>query len=247
LGIFSVTEATEYGDAPRKEPKCYPGERPDFSFLLHERKVHELRVFGKVWDSQLTWGDGTRVLQDVLNGLGLGSIEPWYCVLAYGSNGCPPQLVHKGFKTIVVVKCRLFDILPVYAGYKSEESGYIPGTLARSKGTEVESWVTIMQPKDLKRMDRSEGRPETYELVEVNEGKLFLENGKEIRPIYAYVTTEEKGLFLHHGKLVPLFEVKQKKALEWHSKDKLRHSETNLWLDRTPIAGKPPKVFGDLI
>lgn len=246
MGVFTVADVADYGNAPRKEPKCYPGERPEFSFLLHEGKVHELRVFGKVWDSQLTWESKTSVLQDVLVELGLPPLEGWYCILAYGSNGCPPQLVHKGFKTIVVVKCRLFDLMPVYAGYKAEESGYIPATLARSKGSEVETWVTILRKEDLRRMDRSEGRPSVYQLVEVDEGKLFLENGKEISPIYGYVTTDEKGLYLHNGKLIPLYEVKQQKALEWHSKDKLKHSETRQWLDRTPFDKFPEKVFGDL-
>lgn len=246
MGVFTVSDASDYGDAPRKDPLCYPGERPDFSYLLHEKKVHELRVFGRVWDSQLTWKDGTCVLHEVLEELGHPHLENWYCLLAYGSNGCPQQLVHKGFDTVVVIKSRMFGIQPVYAGYMSD-SGYIPGTLAREKEAEVETWVTLLKQGDLGRMDRSEGRPKAYQLVEVNEGKLFLENGKEVRPVYAYVTTDAMGLFLHGGKLIPLFDTEQRKVQEWMRNDKLKQSVTRDWLSLEEVKGKPPKVFGDMI
>jgi hypothetical protein len=92
-------------------------------------------------------------------------------------------------------------------------------------------------------MDKSEGRPQVYQLAEVNEGKLFLENGKELKPIYAYVTTDTKGLFLHEGQVISLFGTEQKKVKEWHEKGKLAHSETNKWLTMSHLQGAPPKTF----
>jgi len=225
---------------------AYPGIRPEFSYLLHDKKVHELRVFGKVWESQLTWGDKTRVLSEVMTELSLPPLQEWFCILAYGSNACPAQLIHpeKGFETAVVVKTRLFDVLPVYAGYITKGGkGYIPATLARAKGQEIESFVTLLRKDDLEKMDRSEGRPQVYQLVEVHEGKLFLENGKELKPIYAYATTDTKGLFLHEGQIIPIHEVEQKKVKEWHDKTKLAHSETSKWLTVTHLGGVPPKTF----
>jgi hypothetical protein len=246
LGDFAVVDVSVYGKAPREEPMCYPGERPGFSYLYHKGMVHELRLFGKVWDSQLTWNEGTKVLQDVLTEEGLGNLEDWYCILAYGSNACPAQLKNKKLDTVVVVKCRMFDVLPVYAGYNSE-SGYVPATLARAKGEEIETWVTLLRPQDLKKMDRSEGRPSFYNLMTVDEGRLFLENGKEIKPIYAYVTTDDKGLFLHGGKVIQLNEVDQKKVQDWLKHEKLKRSETSIWLSVTPFDGPPPKVFGAML
>jgi len=246
LGIFSVKEASEYGPAPRDEPDAYPGTRPEFSYLLHDKKVYELRVFGKVWESQLSWGDKTRVLQEVLTEIGMPPLQEWYCILAYGSNACPAQLIHpeKGFSTAVVVKTRLFDVLPVYAGYVTKNGkGYIPATLARYKGQESECFVTLLRKQDLELMDKSEGRPQVYQLVEVHEGKLFLENGKELKPIYSYVTTDTKGLFLHEGQVISLLDTEQKKVKEWHEKGKLAHSETNKWLSVTHLQGAPPKTF----
>jgi len=246
LGIFAVKDASDYGPAPRDEPMAYPGLRTEFSYLLHDKKVYELRVFGKVWESQLSWGDKTRVLQEVLAELGMPPLQEWYCILAYGSNACPAQLIHpeKGFETAVVVKTRLFDVLPVYAGYVTKNGkGYIPATLARAKGQEVETFVTLLRKDDLEKMDKSEGRPQVYQLVEVHEGKLFLENGKEIKPIYAYVTTDTKGLYLHEGQVIPMHEVPQSKVHEWLKKEKLSHSETSKWLAVTHVAGPPPKTF----
>ena len=92
-------------------------------------------------------------------------------------------------------------------------------------------------------MDKSEGRPQVYQLVEVHEGKLFLENGKELKPIYAYVTTDTKGLFLHDGQVISLFGTEQKKVIEWQEKGKLVHSETNKWLSVTHLQGPLPKTF----
>jgi len=246
LGVFSVKDASEYGPAPRDDPEAYPGLRPEYSYLLHEGKVYELRMFGKVWESQLTWGDKTRVLQEVLAELGLPPLQQWYGILAYGSNPCPAQLIHpeKGFRTVVVAKTRLFDVIPAYAGYVTKGGkGYVPATLARSKGQESECFVTILMKDDIDRMDKSEGRPDVYQLVEVNEGKLFLENGKELKPIYAYVTIDKKGLYLHEGQVIPLYTVEQKKVKEWHEKGKLAHSETSKWLTVTPVQGPPPKAF----
>ena len=246
MGDFTVEDVSAYGDAPREKPTCYPGERPEFSYLFHKDKVHELRLFGKVKDSQLTWKDRTRVLSEVFQEEDWGSLEDWYCILGYGSNACPAQLRFKKFETVVVVKCRLFDVLPVYAGYKGD-AGYVPATLARAKGEEIETWVTLLDPKDLKKMDRSEGRPSVYNLAMIDEGRLFLENGKEIKPIYAYVTTDDKGLFLHGGKVIPLYETEQKKVLDWLKHDKLRQSETSVWLSVSPFDGPPSKVFSQML
>jgi hypothetical protein len=246
LGTFAVKDVSEYGPAPRDDPSVYPGIPPEYSYLLHDMKVHELRVFGKVWESQLTFGDKTRVLQEVLAEIGQPPLQEWYCILAYGSNACPAQLVHKekGIMTAVVVKTRLFDVLPVYAGYVTKGGkGYIPATLARAKGQEIETFVTLLKKDDLAKMDSSEGRPSVYQLAEVNEGKLFLENGKELKPIYAYVTTDTKGLYLHEGQIIPVHEVPQAKVCEWMKKEKLSHSETSKWLAMTHLTGPPPKTF----
>jgi hypothetical protein len=216
----------------------------DESYLYYKDKVHELRLFGKIWDSHLTWKGENKVLKDVISELGLEPLEEWYCILAYGSNACPAQLKHKSFEAVVVVKCRMFDVLPVYAGFESRFK-YIPATLARAPGEEVETWVTLLRPSDLKEMDRSEGRPKTYDLYEVTEGRLYTENGKEIRPIYAYVTTDKNGLYLHGGKIIPL-EPDQHRILKWFKAKKLVNSKTSDWLTVKPLDGEL-KRFGQMI
>jgi hypothetical protein len=241
---LAVKELSEFGKAPRKEPKIYPGLRPDFSYLLHGGKVYELRVFGKVDSSQVDFGGRSRVLSDVLAEIGHPPVSDCFGVVAHGSYASPAQLVLKGFDTAIVLKCRIFDTAPVLAGYESKY-GYVPSTLARMKGQETIIYMNILSEEGLRKMDRSEGRGKDYDLVELQEGKVFLETGRDVNPAYAYVTSDERGLFLKNGVPMLLEEVPQERAVAMVKKGGLPVGKSSIWLKMRPIKGMPEKRLVD--
>lgn len=175
-------------------PATYPGRRPRFSFFFTSNGIYRLKF---------------RALRSLLKNHGLTSLDERYAILAYGSNACPDQLLHKNLTDVPVLYGRLKGAEAVYAGRKTQK-GYVPATLARKNGTRS-SWVTLLTREQLTAMDTSEGRRHnTYVLAELSNVQFFVGRSHFI-PLYTYVNTR-CGVMTQNGKTTSLRSTSQKRA-----------------------------------
>jgi hypothetical protein len=72
--------------------------------------------------------------------------------------------------------------------YAARTAGYgsIPSTMMEYHGATSELWLTLLSEEELFHMDRSEGRGDTYDLVELPSSSFRLEGGISISPVSAY-------------------------------------------------------------
>lgn len=109
-------------------------------------------------------------------------------VLAYASNASPDALARKfpgpEDALVPVTSCRLSGYEVVYSRHFSR--GYIPATLLPSPATTLFTWVTWLNPAQLKMMSRTEHLGVNYGL-EPLDGAVVLESGLEIERPLAYM------------------------------------------------------------
>ena len=179
----------EFEPAPRKDPKSYPGKRPETSYLFSsDDGVIPIKMIDgkKLEDSVIN--DNT--LDDELHNRKTIPIKDRYLIVGYGSNVNPAQLKYKfnGINNVFPVlkgKMNNFDI--VYAN-SFTKYGYVPATITSSPGTTVDVWANLLDENQLELMDKTEGRDKKYWLAKLD-GELILENGEHISPVYSYVST----------------------------------------------------------
>ncbi len=178
-------------------PATYPGRRPRFSFFFTPKGIYRLKL---------------RTLDRFLADRGLPSVRERYAVLAYGSNACPGQLLEKqkkyGLSDVPVLYGRLTGVEAVYAGRKAKR-GYVPATLARKRGSRS-SWITLLTKDQFPAMDRSEGRPGSYELAALPKPQFAIGRSRIVL-LCAYVNIQ-CGVMMRNGKPVSLHSTSQKRA-----------------------------------
>jgi hypothetical protein len=145
-------EGGEFGAAPIDDPRCYPGQIPDYSYLLVGDVVHPLEAgsTGRLLES----------LGDSLLRLGVAPLGDRHPVLFYGSNAAPAQLARKygasSADGVVPVVLGVVDGLD--AVYSSHVSPYgaVPATLIASPGTSLSVHVGLLHDDQLGVLDQTE-------------------------------------------------------------------------------------------
>jgi hypothetical protein len=145
-------ERREFGAAPVDDPRCYPGQIPDYSYLLVRDAVHPLEAgsTGRLLDA----------LGDSLLRLGVAPLEDRRPVLFYGSNAAPAQLARKYGASSAdgVVPAVLGVVDGVDAVYSSHVSPYgaVPATLIASPGTSLSVHVGLLHDEQVWGLDQTE-------------------------------------------------------------------------------------------
>lgn len=118
-----------------------------------------------------------------------------YAVLAVGSNACPARLADQdkfgGHPAVVIPVLRGFveGLVSVYAP-RMADYGSVPSTVMVLQGATSELWLTRLSEEELFRMDKSEGRGSTYDLVELPDCRFHMNGGVTISPISEYYQPE---------------------------------------------------------
>jgi len=145
-------EGGEFGAAPVDDPRCYPGQIPDYSYVLVRDTVRpfEAGSTGGLLDA----------LGDSLLRLGAAPLEQRHPVLFYGSNAAPAQLARKYANSSAgfVVPAVLGAVDGVDAVYSCHVSPYgaVPATLIASPGTSLSVHVGILQHEQIVVLDKTE-------------------------------------------------------------------------------------------
>jgi len=183
-GLFSdmpVTPAAEY-PAPRLEPLCYPGIRPEHAFTTSEGDVWPVNVVET--EEGVRFGvatpEGVFDLNDALRFYGVAPMEDRFPVVGFGSNACPGQLCEKfsaeqnswgditeeGDHHIVpTLRGSMRDVAAAYSS-KLGIHGYMFAELIEAEGAETDVFVNFLSAGQLARMIRSES---AYELCNIGE------------------------------------------------------------------------------
>ena len=193
-----------------------------------------------------------RTLKQFLADRGLPALEERYAILAYGSNACPGQLLRKyqdhGLTNVPVLFGRLVGAEAVYAHRETIGGHYVPSTLARKEGTRP-SWITLLTRIQLKQMDASEGRPDSYELGELIDTQFSI-GKKLVNPLYTYVNVLN-GVMIREGKPVSLRSARQKRAkllVAETAEDTSAEDTSEHWLNYNVIADpEPPENFSRIV
>jgi hypothetical protein len=145
-------EGGEFGAAPVDDPRCYPGQIPDYSYLLVRDAVHPLEAGST--------GGLLDALGDSLLRLGAAPLEQRHPVLFYGSNAAPAQLARKYANSSAgfVVPAVLGAVDGVDAVYSSHVSPYgaVPATLIASPGTSLSVHVGFLHDEQIFVLDKTE-------------------------------------------------------------------------------------------
>jgi hypothetical protein len=142
----------EFGAAPVDDPRCYPGQIPDYSYLLVRDAVHPLEAGST--------GGLREALADSLRRLGVAPLGDRHPVLFYGSNAAPAQLARKYGASSAdgVVPAVLGVVDGLDAVYSSHVSPYgaVPATLIASPGTSLSVHVGLLHDGQLGVLDQTE-------------------------------------------------------------------------------------------
>ena len=207
---------------PIEDPRTYPGEWPEKSFLYFYTTTDQSSIPGykllyiqlernrKLIHSKISMNNYYYNLDRFLRRNNQAVLSERFPILTYGSNACPRQLFFKGITgAIPFFKASLkgFDI--VYSAHISEY-GYIPATIMESERTTIEVWVALVNEAQLKMIDKSEDRPRTYDLVKINldgeNTRIVLENGEMLPFVYTYIS--KKGFLAFNGQPISLKAIK---------------------------------------
>ncbi|MEN8256855.1 MAG: hypothetical protein ABFS09_03230 [Thermodesulfobacteriota bacterium] len=147
--------------APRQDPFVHPGRRPPSSYLLDGDGY--VRHIGSpcqgLAKTTIQGRAGQAGLNDYLKRHNVSGLEERIPVVAYGTNPCPGQLVHK-------FSSHCSTIVPVFKGsianwdtvYKFIfDAGYAFTQLIPSAHTAVEAWLTLLDQDQFVVMNKSEG------------------------------------------------------------------------------------------
>jgi hypothetical protein len=172
--------------APRNKPLAYPGSRPDYSYLLHQGRVHRLAKHDGGLLSTVCATTNTR-LNDFLDQAGKSRVDERIAVLGYGSNPVPGQLVSKFDldATVPVIRATIQDSDLVYnlisdIGYAFAE------ILLDVPGVQADVEITFLDRTQLERLCATE---QNYHLARFPK-MVMLETGDELggdnRPVYFF-------------------------------------------------------------
>jgi hypothetical protein len=162
--------------AARQHPLTYPGERPDFSYLLINRRVCPITVPKGNLEKAIVHLSRKRhiPLKKALEDLGVAPLEERFAMMGYGSNRNPATL-HFKFENynqegnvsnvIPVIKGSIRGVDAVAATFYGQ--GFIYADLwpdPRAANTEIESWLTLFDLDQLRSMNAAEhiDDPEVY-------------------------------------------------------------------------------------
>jgi hypothetical protein len=144
-------EGGEFGAAPVDDPRGYPGQIPDYSYLLVRDAVFPLEA------------GSTGLLESLGNSLlrlGAAPLDQRHPVLFYGSNAAPAQLARKygASPADVVVPAVLGVVDGLDVVYSSHVSPYgaVPATLIASPGTSLSVHVGLLHDGQLGVLDQTE-------------------------------------------------------------------------------------------
>lgn len=193
------------------DPFEYPGEIPDYSFLLEGARIFKLSVASNrpLKASLLKMEFFLKELDEYLLSKSLSQISERKPIIVYGSLRNPPSLYDRfnsdaskneyiqrahikntyGTDLVPSFHCVLTDYDVVYMAHASKR-GYIPITLAHSPGTVLPILVIFLDERQLKMMDIGEGRDrDFYKLIKLYSKGVILENGEILREAYVYANT----------------------------------------------------------
>jgi hypothetical protein len=139
-------ELARFGAAPIDDPNCYPGSRPDCSYLFCGDHLLTAPID---FDAELA-------------ALGVPRLSERRAVLAYGSNACPAQLQRKfasaACSSMVPMTRAWATNLAVGFSNHVTRYGAVPATIFVSEGTRTEVFVAWLDDEQFDVMDRSEAR-----------------------------------------------------------------------------------------
>lgn len=197
---------------PPAYPHLYPGERPPGDFVISycDGVPTVFSVSGSVANlDEATVNDGLGTpLGRFLNSRGRASAANRIPTLAYGSNVCPMQLVHRkfgvlaggsGLPNIEVVVLRgatsgyAVAYLPAIAMY-----GSVPGTLVPSAGS-VETYCLLVDQVQLLRLHETEELESgLYRCAELP----FVQDELRLKSCYGYIGGDGGDVLLENGQPV---------------------------------------------
>ncbi len=186
---MTVLYANQFPGAER-QPLAYPGLRPDFSYVYHQGRVHEITPRGDTYSD--LWVDdsaGQVALDDFLATRGGATLAQRHAVVAVGSNGCPGRLAekykHQSEAAVPVLVGTLADTAVVYSR-QLVRYGALPATYLYQPG--AVSWlsVTMLTDRQLARMDETEGLGRAYLRIKVP-GYFHVDRGPSVGDLAAYL------------------------------------------------------------
>lgn len=168
---------SQFDPAPSVDPSCYPGRRPEHSYLLCGD--HLLGLDRLDFDVELAR-------------LRAPAVRDRHPVLAYGSNACPAQLLRKfgrlGCSVVVpVTRAWLQGFAVVYSDHVSRY-GAVPATLVPSDDTCTEVFVAWLDADQLVVMDRTEQVNYRRTPVDLDAHDLHVADGPVPTRLDAYVS-----------------------------------------------------------
>jgi hypothetical protein len=192
-GLLGEVELISQYPAPRVEPLCYPGRKPETSFVLGEEsrilpmtvvddpKSHCPRFF-------MATESGTISIDDALEKAGLTPMAERIPVVTFGSNANPGQLASKFSKQedkdsyfIPTTKALVHDLVPVYVP-KVGMWKYSFAAMYQEDGVKTEVAINWLTPAQLAHMHTTE-RAYTFSQF----GTAELDGSNLEIPAYLYV------------------------------------------------------------
>lgn len=159
------------------EPYCYPGTRPEGSYVVGDHLVWGLDVVDGVW-----------VDRDTAERVDLADRA---LVLAYGSNADPAKLAYRLAGTVFVLRCLVRDHSAVWCNGRRGFDGAVVATLEPDLGRIEPHHLLAVTPEQLLEIDDWEGHPRWYERRPFG-GPVLLESGAVPAGVLVYVGTEAR-------------------------------------------------------
>ena len=175
---------------PRRKPHLYPGTRPRWSYCFNGETIYPVRIRDKQFEVQNTNNDWTDLDQLLKKRTGY-SLSNRYAVLAVGSNACPARLAdpdkydRDASTFIPVFRGWIDDAVSVYVPYLCSY-GSIPATIMGKIGAQTNIWITLLSEPELRIMDKSEGRGNNYDLIELPHAIFHFNDALSITSVCAY-------------------------------------------------------------
>ena len=207
--------------SPRRLPLSYPGTWPEFSSLISQSRLWQIRDrhgdelswerispcrLGECrvqLDEQLALSPGSAPeLATVLEAAGAVSLDDRVPVLAIGSNAAPAQLRHK-FEDrdtpllIPSVRARVDGVQLGFTAFLAP-AGYVPATIYPEAGNTVELAVQWLDVAQLREIDATELPYYRRVWLDASQGvRVLLETGEVLPGVHAYVA--EGGMLGRDG------------------------------------------------
>ncbi|KAA2263010.1 gamma-glutamylcyclotransferase [Solihabitans fulvus] len=195
----------------------YPGARPGFSFVHHDRAGWALRPDRATASGWRVGPDGVE-LDRWLAERGAPPLAERVPVLAYGSNACPAKVTwlresHAMTGPVVALRARCAGVSAVWAAGFRIVDDQRPATLTAALGVVEDHflwWATLDQVRAL---DACEGRDVRHWLSRLGTGRITLEDGTVLDGALAYTAADPMRLpLLVDGAAVPCAALDQAEA-----------------------------------